>query len=79
VQVGAATDLAVEAAIRGTGVIYLFEDWLRPHSTAVHWSPSLTRGGSASQGPFSTIPADASCPHRCAPFVDFISSSADHL
>jgi len=31
VQAGAATDLAVEAAFRGTGIIYLFEDWLRPH------------------------------------------------
>jgi hypothetical protein len=31
VQAGAATDLAVDAAIAGAGVIYLFEDWLRPH------------------------------------------------
>lgn len=31
VSVGTATDLAVEAAIAGTGIIYLFEDWLRPH------------------------------------------------
>src|ERR1700720_1751411 len=27
VQVGAATDLAVEASIAGTGILYLFEDW----------------------------------------------------
>jgi DNA-binding transcriptional LysR family regulator len=26
-----ATDLMVQAAIAGTGVIHLFEDWLRPH------------------------------------------------
>src|SRR5580704_14810178 len=31
VRIGAATDLAVEAALAGTGIIYLFEDWLRPH------------------------------------------------
>src|SRR5580693_7318668 len=31
VQIGAASDLAVDAAIAGTGVIYLFEDMLRPH------------------------------------------------
>src|SRR3984885_12373579 len=28
VRIGAATDLAVEAAIAGTGIIHLFEDWL---------------------------------------------------
>ena len=31
VRLGAAVDLAVEAALGGLGVIYLFEDWLRPH------------------------------------------------
>jgi DNA-binding transcriptional LysR family regulator len=31
VRAGGATDLAVDAAIAGTGIIYLFEDWLRPH------------------------------------------------
>ena len=30
VTVGGATDLAVEAAIAGSGVIYLFDEWLRP-------------------------------------------------
>ncbi len=31
VSIGAATDLTVDAAIAGTGIISLFEDWLRPH------------------------------------------------
>src|ERR1700730_3581664 len=31
VQIGAATDLSVEAALAGTGIVYLFEDLLRPH------------------------------------------------
>src|ERR1700733_10853482 len=30
VRVGAATDLAVDAAVAGSGIIQLFEDWLRP-------------------------------------------------
>ena len=30
VRAGAATDLAVDAAVAGTGIIQLFEDWLRP-------------------------------------------------
>lgn len=33
VRIGAATDLAVDAALAGTGIIHLFEDWLRPHLT----------------------------------------------
>ena len=31
VRVGGAADLAVAAALAGTGLITLFEDWLRPH------------------------------------------------
>jgi DNA-binding transcriptional LysR family regulator len=31
VRAGGATDLAVDAAIAGTGIIYLFEGWLRPY------------------------------------------------
>src|SRR3954468_18483247 len=31
VRVGTATDLAVDAAIAGMGIVTLFEDWLRPH------------------------------------------------
>jgi DNA-binding transcriptional LysR family regulator len=31
VRIGAAADLAIDAAIAGSGIIYLFEDWLRPH------------------------------------------------
>lgn len=29
-SIGAAMDLTVQAAIAGTGIVYLFEDWLRP-------------------------------------------------
>ena len=31
VRIRAAVDLAVDAAIAGTGVIQLFDDWLKPH------------------------------------------------
>jgi DNA-binding transcriptional LysR family regulator len=31
VSAGAATDLAVDAAVAGSGIIHLFEDWLRPY------------------------------------------------
>ena len=41
VQAGAATDLAVEAAIAGTGIIQLFEGWLRPHLDSGALEPVL--------------------------------------
>jgi hypothetical protein len=31
VRIGTATDLALDLALTGTGIIHLFEDWLRPH------------------------------------------------
>jgi len=34
VRLGAAVDLAVDAAVAGLGVIHLFEAWLRPRLTA---------------------------------------------
>ena len=41
VRVGAATDLAVDAAVAGSGVIHLFEDWLRPHLDSGALEPVL--------------------------------------
>ena len=55
-QVGAATDLAVEAAIRGTGVIYLFEDWLRPHFHSGALEPILEPWWQRFSGPFLYYP-----------------------
>ena len=31
VSIGGAVDLLTDAAIAGTGIVALFEDWLRPH------------------------------------------------
>ena len=67
VRVGAATDLAVDAAIAGTGIIYLFEDWLRPYFDAARSSPCSNHGGCASRDRSSTIPDAAWCRRRCGP------------
>lgn len=65
VQVGGATDLAVEAAISGLGIITLFEDWLRPHlnSGALElvledwWQPFFRPFPLLFRPPISTAPA----------------------
>ena len=52
VQAGAATDLAVDAAIAGSGIIYLFEDWLRPHLQNQALEPVLEAWWPSFSGPF---------------------------
>jgi DNA-binding transcriptional LysR family regulator len=65
VSIPGATDLAVEAAIAGTGVVYHFEDWLRPHLDSGKLEPVL-RGGHASRGHSCTTLDGGSCPRRSA-------------
>jgi DNA-binding transcriptional LysR family regulator len=79
VQVGAATDLAVEAAIAGTGIIYLFEDWLRPHLDSGTLEPVLEPWWQRFSGPFLYYPGRRLLPAPLRAFVDFIKSSAGHL
>lgn len=79
VQVGAATDLAVEAAVAGTGVVHLFEDWLRPHLDSSALEPVLEPWWQRFSGPFLYYPGRRLLPAPLRAFVDFIKSSPDHL
>ena len=77
VQVGAAADLAVDAAIAGTGIIYLFEDWLRPHLDSGRLEPVLEPWWQRFSGPFLYYSGRRLLPAPLRAFVDFIKSSAD--
>jgi DNA-binding transcriptional LysR family regulator len=77
VQLGAATDLLVEAAIAGTGVIYLFEDWLRPYFDQGALEPILEPWWQRFSGPFLYYPGRRLLPAPLRAFVDFIKSSSD--
>lgn len=79
VQVGAATDLAVAAAIAGSGIIYLFEDWLRPHLDSGRLEPVLEPWWQSFSGPFLYYSGRRLLPAPLRAFVDFIKSSADQL
>jgi DNA-binding transcriptional LysR family regulator len=72
VRVGAATDLAVEAAIAGSGVITLFEDWLRPHLDSGVLEPVLEPWWQKFPGPFLYYPSRRQLPAPLRAFVDFI-------
>jgi DNA-binding transcriptional LysR family regulator len=76
VQLGAATDLAVDAAIAGTGIVYLFEDWLRPHLDSGALEPVLKPWWPRFSGPFLYYPGRRLLPAPLRAFVDFIKASA---
>jgi DNA-binding transcriptional LysR family regulator len=78
VQVGTATDLAVEASIAGTGILYLFEDWLRPHLDSGALEPVLEPWWQRFSGPFLYYPGRRLLPAPLRAFVDFIKSPAGH-
>ncbi len=76
VRVGAATDLAVDAAVAGTGVIQLFEDWLRPHLDSGALEPVLKSWWIRFSGPFLYYPGRRHLPAPLRAFVDFIGKPA---
>jgi len=75
VQIGAATDLKVDAAIAGTGVIHLFEDWLRPHLDSGALEPILEPWWQRFSGPFLYYSGRRLLPAPLRAFVDFIKAS----
>ncbi len=76
VGVGAATDLAVDAAVGGTGIIYLFEDWLRPYLDRGELEPILEPWWQAFSGPFLYYPGRRLVPAPLRAFIDFIKDRA---
>jgi DNA-binding transcriptional LysR family regulator len=74
VSAGAATDLAVDAAIAGAGIIFLFEDWLRPHLDSGALEPVLRSWWERFPGPFLYYPGRRLVPAPLRAFVDFIKA-----
>jgi DNA-binding transcriptional LysR family regulator len=72
VQAGAATDLAIDAALGGSGIIYLFEDWLRPHLNSGALEPVLEPWWQRFSGPFLYYPGRRLVPAPLHAFIDFI-------
>jgi DNA-binding transcriptional LysR family regulator len=76
VRIGTATDLAVDAAIAGTGIVYLFEDWLRPHFESGALEPVLESWWQRFPGPFLYYPGRRLVPAPLRAFIDFIKATA---
>lgn len=77
VRLGAAADLAVDAAIAGAGVVYLFEDWLRPHLDRGALEPVLPQWWPRFPGPFLYYPGRKLLPAPLRAFVDFIRTRSE--
>lgn len=72
VSLGGAADLAVEAAIAGTGIVSLFEDWLRPHFASGALEPVLEPWWQSFSGPFLYYSGRRLVPAPLRAFIDFI-------
>jgi DNA-binding transcriptional LysR family regulator len=72
VRIGGATELLVDAAIAGTGIVLLFEDWLRPHFDDGTLVPVLPTWWQAFDGPYLYYPGRRLVPAPLRAFVDYI-------
>ncbi len=76
VSAGEASDLAIEAAVAGAGVIFLFEDWLRPRLECGALEPILEDWWPRFSGPFLYYPGRRLLPAPLRAFVDFVNAMA---
>jgi DNA-binding transcriptional LysR family regulator len=76
VTLGGGADLAVDAAIAGTGIVSLFEDWLRPYFESGALEPVLEQWWQRFPGPFLYYPGRRLVPAPLRAFIDFIKTSA---
>jgi DNA-binding transcriptional LysR family regulator len=72
VQPAGAAEVAVAAAVQGLGLVYLFEDWLRPKFENGVLIPVLQDWWESFPGPFLYFPSRRLMPAPLRAFVDFI-------
>lgn len=74
VNLGAAADLAVDSAVAGAGVIYLFEEWLQPYIDRGELEPLLESWWPSFTGPSLYYPGRRYLPAPLRVFVDFVQT-----
>lgn len=72
--VAGAIELAVAAAIAGSGIVMLFEDWLRPHFDSGALEPVLEPWWESFSGPYLYYPGRRLVPAPLRAFIDFIKT-----
>lgn len=76
VSLGTATDLAVDTAIGGVGIVSLFDDWLRPHFDSGLLEPVLEPWWQRFSGPYLYYSGRRLVPAPLRAFIDFIREDA---
>jgi DNA-binding transcriptional LysR family regulator len=69
--IGGATDLMVDVARAGGGIVYLFEEWLRPFIDRGELEPVLQDWWPSFTGPFLYYPGHRHVPAPLRAFIDF--------
>jgi DNA-binding transcriptional LysR family regulator len=72
VGIGATADLAVDCAVAGSGIVYLFEDWLRPFVERGALEPVLEPWWPSFSGPFLYFQGRQYLPAPLRAFVEFV-------
>ncbi len=75
VLLGGGTDLLVDAALNGSGVVYLFEQWLRPHLRSGSLRSILETWWLEFSGPYLYYPGRPLLPAPLRALVDFVRSA----
>jgi DNA-binding transcriptional LysR family regulator len=79
VRHGGGTDLAVAAAVAGSGIIYLFEDWLQPYLASGALEPILQPWWPRFSGPFLYYSGRRLVPAPLRAFIDFVKAQEPSL
>lgn len=74
VHFGGGSDLGVEAAVAGTGIVAIFEDWLLPYFASGALEPVLEPWWQAFSGPFLYYPGRRLVPGPLRAFIDFVKA-----
>lgn len=75
VRIGGGTDLLVDVAIAGTGIVPLFEDWLKSHFASGALEPVLEPWWQRFPGPYLYYPGRRLVPAPLRAFIDFIRNA----
>ena len=75
VNLGAAADLAVDSAVAGAGLVYLFEEWLQPYIDRGELEPLLERWWPNFSGPSLYYPGRRYLPAPLRAFVEFVQTA----